>query len=397
MTLWLIIPRDPLIFRDGKPFTNSPGSRAKTLPFLFPSTSAGAVRTKTGIDPTTGIFDKQRIPAVLQKQVRGPFLVELDDDGGLADWLMPAPADAVLFQTNDDQTAMRYALAPINLPNGASSDLNDLKVVAFSKIIKEKPLSPPYHFWHLKEFLNWLSSPADGQVNLPDLGIQGLPIDSRTHVSIDPGTLASLSGALYQTAGLEFTSLKQSKTGTLRNICKLAIAVDTDAELREDLGFLGGERRVAHWRQPEEKNSKLPACPLAVKQKIVEQKACRLILVTPAYFKDGFKPEWVNQQFSGVKVDLISVAINRYQTISGWDYAYQNGNRAGRPKPTRRLAPAGSVYYLQLSGEPKVIENFVDKIWMNAVSDDPQSCLDGFGIAVVGAWDGQIRKMEVQS
>ncbi|MFZ2521089.1 MAG: type III-B CRISPR module-associated Cmr3 family protein, partial [Anaerolineae bacterium] len=31
MKTWLIEPRDPLIFRDGRPFSASPGARAKTL------------------------------------------------------------------------------------------------------------------------------------------------------------------------------------------------------------------------------------------------------------------------------------------------------------------------------------------------------------------------------
>jgi len=38
----LIEPRDPLIVRDGRPFTNSPGARAKSLPFPLPQTLAGA-------------------------------------------------------------------------------------------------------------------------------------------------------------------------------------------------------------------------------------------------------------------------------------------------------------------------------------------------------------------
>ena len=51
MSLWLIVPRDPLIFRDGKPFTATPGERSNSLGFPFPSTLAGAVRTLVGADP----------------------------------------------------------------------------------------------------------------------------------------------------------------------------------------------------------------------------------------------------------------------------------------------------------------------------------------------------------
>ena len=44
MTLWIIEPRDPLIFGDGKPFSAIPGARAKSLLFPHPPTLAGSMR-----------------------------------------------------------------------------------------------------------------------------------------------------------------------------------------------------------------------------------------------------------------------------------------------------------------------------------------------------------------
>ena len=64
MTVWLIEPRDPVIFRDGKPFNASPGAHAKTLSFPFPATAAGATRTRAGLD-TSGRFDRARINDLL--------------------------------------------------------------------------------------------------------------------------------------------------------------------------------------------------------------------------------------------------------------------------------------------------------------------------------------------
>ncbi|HZQ09120.1 MAG TPA: type III-B CRISPR module-associated Cmr3 family protein, partial [Anaerolineae bacterium] len=57
MSVWLIEPRDPLIFRDGRPFNPTPGARAISLPFPYPSTLAGAVRTRVGQNEN-GVFDK---------------------------------------------------------------------------------------------------------------------------------------------------------------------------------------------------------------------------------------------------------------------------------------------------------------------------------------------------
>ncbi len=85
----------------------------------------------------------------------------------------------------------------------------------------------------------------------------------------------------------------------------------------------------------------------------------------------------------------------RYQTISGWDYAAVNADgKRGAPKPTRRLVPAGSVYFLNL--ENANVEKFIEEVWLKAVSDDEQSRKDGFGIALLGAWDGTVKEMEVK-
>ena len=43
------------------------------------------------------------------------------------------------------------------------------------------------------------------------------------------------------------------------------------------------------------------------------------------------------------------------------------------------------------------INRFVDRVWMQTVSDEAQARLDGFGLAVLGAWDGKLHEMEVKS
>ena len=96
MSIWTIIPRDPLIFRDGKPFKADAGARAKSLPFPFPSTLVGAVRTLAGTDVKTGIFDKSKIKDLLEKEIHGPLLIEFG--GEKPSFLFPAPADALLLK-----------------------------------------------------------------------------------------------------------------------------------------------------------------------------------------------------------------------------------------------------------------------------------------------------------
>ena len=98
---------------------------------------------------------------------------------------------------------------------------------------------------------------------------------------------------------------------------------------------------------------------------------------------------------SGVAVELQGVAINRTQVVSGWDFD-RTKSQHGQPKATRRLAPAGSVYFLKLTGTEQQVEGWCDQVWLQCVSDDPQDNRDGFGLVLLGAWSGQCQAMEVQ-
>ena len=384
MSLWLIIPRDPLIFRDGKPFTATPGERAKSLIFPFPSTVAGAVRTLAGTDSATGRFDTSRTTEVKQIIVRGPVLVELNENGQIKDRFFPAPADALLVQK--EGLIKRYYLSPLQMPTGALSDLDGLKLVGPTVNIKDKPVSNPPRYWNQKQFETWLENPTDGLVTRDELGIQGPARESRTHVNITPETLTAAPGALFQTSGMEFVQLETEKDELpkLKEARLLALVLETAASLKNGLGFLGGERRVARWQKAD---TGLPDCPPAIRKKIIEQGHFRLVLATPAFFEAGHLPTWLKKTYD---VTIQAVALPRYQTISGWDYEIP------RPKPTRRLVPAGSVYFLKFEGEKSAIQNFVDDLWLSPVSDDEQSRRDGFGLALLGVWAGNLRKMEVK-
>lgn len=391
MTLWIIEPRDPLIFGDGKPFNAIPGSRAKSLPFPFPSTVAGCVRTRAGRDPASGRFDTNRIEELLAKAVRGPLLVEVaDTESGMivADWLLPAPADALLLKTDSASKGLRKWLRPLQLAADSATNLDGLAVVGQIAPHKQKPHREAPRYWRWHTYLQWLQAPRDGTVTLNSLGHNGPGQETRIHVSIEQTTQTAREGALFQTSGLEFVRTQQADgRAQLSGAQPLALAVDTDAELWEGPDFMGGERRVVRWCSSE---SVLPVCPDPVRRQILDRRACRLILVTPGYFMEGYLPNWVLQATHGVAVTVEGAAVRRYQTVSGWDY------KEKAPKPTRRLAPAGSVYFVKLQGEDASIDRFIDAVWMQNISDDEQTRRDGFGLAILGTWDGVSQQMEVE-
>jgi CRISPR-associated protein Cmr3 len=410
MQTWIIEPRDPLIVRDGRPFSaDIAGARATSLDFPFPSTTTGGVRTQQGLGKG-GNFDAALIAELKQLEVCGPLLIELDDKGKLADWLLPAPADALWCNLDDGNGGVRkdraemIPLAPLTLPPEAFTNLpdDDLCPVGTWQPLG-KPFDKPPRYWVGAKFKDWLTN-AQGSADaiLAEYGHDGPPKDTRTHVAIEPGSQTASDGALYQTRGLEFTHQAEApKVGGKR----LALAVWTAADkLKEALVPFGGERRLSYWHKSDKQiEAEFADCKEVVIEKIKQSKDgnhyfCRLVLLTPAHFTTGYCPDWLRTMQSGVAVELQGVAINRTQVVSGWDFdrTKSKDHPHGQPKATRRLAPAGSAYFLQLTGDENLIKAWCENVWLKCVSDDPQDNRDGFGLAVLGAWSGKCEAMEVK-
>lgn len=390
MSVRLVQPRDPLIFRDGKPFNATPGARARSLPFPYPSVLTGGVRTRAGRNEA-GRFDHQQIERLLQLNVCGPILVTLDESGEIECWYFPAPADCLLVEVGDRPQGRRYWVHPVKLADGAAIDLKQGLPVSTNPVVKQKPHTKAPRFWNWETMRTWLTQPTDdaASVHLSTLGISGLVQESRVHVRMDAGAGTASEGFLFQTNGLEFCATPQR--GTRKELSKFeqyALAVETDADLEPGVDFLGGDRRMVVWAQSSQT---FPTCPNDIQQPIVAQKHCRLLLVTPAIFKRGHLPEWMCNSVAGLTVNVVACAVPRYQAISGWDA------QKGTEKPSRRLTPAGSVYFLSLEGDAEAIHRFVDTAWINPVSDDAQDRRDGFGLALLGVWDGEIEPLEVEA
>ncbi len=125
-----------------------------------------------------------------------------------------------------------------------------------------------------------------------------------------------------------------------------------------------------------------------------------MMLLTPAYFEQGCYPTSETFRKLPEKVvipQLQALIVERPQIVSGWSFARKDekGNLQSGPKPTRRLVPAGSVFFLKLEGKKKFIERWVDAVWFRCIGDDEQLCNDGFGLAVVGTWDGNLQELNV--
>lgn len=399
-TTWIMEPRDPLIVRDGRPFGPDPGARAASLPFPFPSTMAGGIRARAGINDD-GVFqyspeeDKAAIEHIKKLRVRGPLLVQLTADSGKIDperWLVPAPLDALLLPSQTKEAARVRQLVPLQLPPGGETDLDQYELLCVGQQSSDtlgKPLKEPPAFWYWQQFQTWLLNPAEmagKELSLSQMGVRGPVHERRQHVSIEDDTEAAKDGMLFETSGLEFTAPGAGRK-RFAKAERLALAVVIDEQgytMRPGLTRFGGERRLITWRRS---NSALPACPETLEQAIVDTGHCRLFLLTPTCFSQGYRPQWLQEQAKsyGIDITVQAIAIQRPQVVSGWDLAEK------KPRKSRRLAPAGTVLFLALGGKDgkeNAIRQWIRSIWMQCISDNDLDRADGFGLAVLGAWSG---------
>jgi CRISPR-associated protein Cmr3 len=393
---WLIEPRDALIVRDGRPFGNTAGTRAKSVDFPFPSTTTGGARTRAGLGKINGDlskFDKNLGDKVLNIEVSGALLAEVEDDK--VNLLVHAPADCLIVKPENEGEKNRFPLVPLEKDADSLSNLDDdLHLLGTTEKVKGKPQSEP-RFWHWAEFEQWLLKADEAHtIDVRTLGHNGLTKEQRTHVRILDETKgddrykskANSDGGLFQTSGLEFTATNEKKQFSSAKKLALVIEVESqnfDGKIENGVAPLGGERRIVAWGKSD-KNI-FPVCPKEVRDGILRTNSCRLILLTPAIFENGFKPTWL-EKANGLTVTIEAIAVNRAQVISGWDFVKR------KPKPTRRMCPAGTVLFLKLGDGD--IESWIDNTWFHCVSDLEQDRKDGFGLAALGTWDGNFLKIE---
>ncbi|MER3557397.1 MAG: CRISPR-associated protein Cmr3 [Thermus sp.] len=377
----LIEPRDPLIVRDGRPFDNTPGARARSLPFPLPQTLAGAYRARRGM--LEGLSFPEDSDRVRAWGVRGPLLVE--ERGGTWRLLVPRPLDALRI----GHTV--YPLRPLKTPEGAGTNLPaGLELVGLKDpFLRDKP-TPLKPFWSWDSFERWLlgASPSELEGFSPEEHPGPVP-EVRTHVSLDPAKGSAREGFLFQTSGLEFVGRPSPQEGPrqgLRGTTRLALVLwPEDEKELEGMFPLGGERRLAFWHKG---GPKPPRPPEGLLEGLVRYRAARLFLLTPGFFQQGFLPRAFSQGSSGPKV--VAVALERPLAVSGWDL------KENRPKPSRRAVPMGSVYFLRFpeGWDEGRIARWLEAVWFQNVSDEEQDQKDGFGLAAVGLWDGALLEWE---
>ncbi|HDH97994.1 MAG TPA: hypothetical protein ENF70_02535 [Deltaproteobacteria bacterium] len=387
----VITPRDPLLFRDGRPFGQAGVAQTGGLNWPRPGTIAGMLRTFVGYSRDRDYFaagpQKENHINKIKKVGLGLFLPALKTHKGM-EICLPAPTDAVAFlPKNMEHIEKRSlnikALVPKDLNYGEGTDISWSNWLYPWIEEHEKPQQmPPFWRWnHYKEWLinNKLDLPVTG-ILPDDLGPGEPVIDERTHVCIDKESGTAVDSRIFNTSGCSF-----------RHEMKIVAQVkmdDTDTPAGLDMALLGGDRRMVHieWGQDIVTWPRLP-------EKIGEGvKGLRLVLATPGMFEGGWAPSWLLKSLeedswetvpgTEIRLRLRSACIPHFLPSHGWD---MTKGKFGAPKPMRKMIKAGAVFFVQVheDTDPK---KAAEILWSTSLCEDKQDVSDGFGRILVGNW-----------
>lgn len=372
-----IEPLDVLFLRGNKLF-GAPGSYGESLVPPWPSTAAGALRSlmlvQDGVDPADFAAGHAGHAVLGTLQAPGPFAVAAFDvarrrDDGRIETLHALPAD--LVGATDDTGAhpfVRY-LKPLQPAAGllSSAPLPYWPVLAQDERSKaEGGLWLDQRGW--AAYLAGRLPPSDSIVRTSALWA----IDPRVGVGLDAATRRADDGKLFTVQAVAFK----------RDVGFLA-AVQGSTPLRPGVLRLGGDGRgaalqpVAH--QPAQAD-------LAA---IVRARRCRVVLTTPGLFESGWQLPGVTADqrvvWPGLSARLVSAAVPRAEVVSGWDLARQ------QPKAAQRVAPAGSVYWLdELETTPEALGKLAAQgLWLSGAENQPSPSTrraEGFNRFCFAAW-----------
>jgi len=376
-----IICRDPIISRDGRPFGAGQGNRMRSLDWPLPSMLAGSLRSTLGKSADRDFSGETAIETakdLLRVEIAGPLPQSSEQ------LYFPSPEDCVV---DPKQRPLRAVPHQASNSGGCDWPERGLLPVQIQSPDDFKPDAAPA-WWPEDRYAAWLAGEG---IAFDRTFLRSAEIEERTHVRIDPDAGSAADENLFTTAALALSHLpRYGALGfapiTLSARVRAASWCGEAVAHLDTLHPLGGERRLARWKTTARPISW--SCPEKIRKVLMATSRVRMVLTTPAIFKDGWKPGWLSDDLIGtppganVRLRLVGANIRRWRAVSGWSLADLPGQPRG-PKPVKRMVPAGGVYFFEtVDGKsPGLAER-----WLEPVSDDEQDRRDGFGLAAWGVW-----------
>lgn len=402
MTVALLArPNSPLVLRTGRPFgAADDGGGSEGLAFPKPSTAAGALRAAW--HDATGKIDFSPNDAARNAiHVRGPLRCTVRGDH-VQLWL-PAPADAQLSVGGNESADRLVCLLPTQPGPGSGCDL-PYGLQPVLPAAGDLDLRPAPEWWSHDAMDLWLAerpnSESKRKLAKPQI-CAPLPQATRTHVVIDPDSLQAKDKGLYFSTGVDFTTPApaESEQGLL-----MLVDAPPDTErslqaLHHRQGRFGADGTTVTYLEVPTPVGHIPwhcRTDLATAlDQVAPDDVIRMVLATPAcylrngWYPDGLMPSACGKHLQGTpvglpgwQVRLVAAAVGRFETLAGSAMREANGKRGFTARPMRRLAPAGSVYWLQVLSKATDAPALSRRWLQPSCYEDYGS--DGHGLALLG-------------
>lgn len=361
MTSIFIEPSDVWLFRDGRPFAAADQTRAASIFPPTPRTIQGVLRSAF-IAQQNKRFDGSDWDDVFKKQLgttqdfgtlKMKGVVLAGRTGQVIQKFFPHPADLVEFKDGWQVLKPQGALQ-----TNWNSGLRQL-------LPTNQPEPEKFEFGWLPE--EGLRKYLAGVPRKPTPSGELFEREARFGIEIESQPKRTAEGKLYQ---VEFIRLKDN----------YGLLVEFEGLPFKSSGLLqlGGEAKAGSYKTVAENLSLTRDNPLKTSAAPLQFK---LYLATPAIFKQGWLPDWIDAntlqgEWKTLPVTLVSAALHKPQSIGGRDISLPDQQRA-----MHRAVPAGSVYFFETAASAADVFNVFDG---QCVSDvDAQI---GYGLSYVGGW-----------
>ena len=390
ITQVFIDPVDTLALRGNKLF-GAPGSFGESFVPPWPSVAAGALRSallvQRGHD--FGAFGKGEIEDEELGTPTRPgtfaitrFQLARRHGDGTVEPLFGMPADLSIARGEHDVLATRRIL-----PRDGLTDIQTSAATGALAVLEAPERAKPVSGLLLtaggwRRYLRGQDVQADQVVRSSDLWCA----EPRIGIALDASRGAATEGALFTSESVVF--IKRGHSGGRE--CAVAtsdagfLAEVTGATLPDSATLrFGGDGHAATATRVEVNVA------AADYDAVAQARRCRLILTTPGLFARGWLPTGVTGtgkedlrfKLHGVEGRLVCAAVPRAETISGFDVA------ARRPKPAQRVAPVGSVYWLEdLESTVADLRNLATRGLWSVPVENPARRAEGFNRVALGLY-----------
>lgn len=359
--IYRITPNDTLFFRSGRPFTMGSETWAEIVFPPYPSTVYGAIRTWLIFERgSLNEFKKGKFKDELgtpqekgRLKLKGPLLA-MDDT-----LYFSVPEDMLSKKNSTEENLKKLSL--IRIPAMFISEYS-LEYILLNKTYED--LKHPEGYLNINDLIDYLQA-KDVSLTFSKKE-EFFKFESKIGIKRNKKTLSSEESHLYR---LPMVRLN-------KNVSLITQIEGVDNIPEFGIIQLGGEGKIS---RIEKIYSEIFESLQNINFKF-ENKMFKLYLATPAIFKKGWIPDWIDEstlegEYKGIKIKLFSCATERYIRISGWDMA------TNKPKRMYKGISSGSVYYFKILNNVGA-EDIKNVFHFQNISDIKPE--EGFGLSLIG-------------